>query len=213
MAGIATKDAPRRPDTRTRILDIAQDSVLQKGFDATSIEEIVAAAEITKGGFFYHFPDKNALALALIERHIAVEDDLFDGLEARARELTDDPLQMVLISLRLLAEMLQDMPSGHPGCLVATAAYQDRLFNQDVRAANRRAILGWRARFRAALNEVADRYPPREPVDLDVLADMINTVVEGGIVMSKALGEPHHIVGQILLMRNYIKLLFQPDPR
>lgn len=197
-------------ETRTRILDIAQDAVLAKGFEATSIDEIVAGAEITKGGFFYHFPDKNALALALIERHIAVEEEIFEGLRTRARELSDDPLQAFLIELRLLAEMLADMPQGHPGCVVATAAYQDRLFDTRVRDANRRAVLGWRARFRATLDEVAAAYPPREPVDLDALADMVNGVVEGGIVMSKALGEPQAIVGQVLLFRTFVKQLFQP---
>ena len=48
-------------DTRTRIMDIAEASILTKGFDATSIDEIVAAAEITKGGFFYHFKSKKDL--------------------------------------------------------------------------------------------------------------------------------------------------------
>lgn len=202
----------RGTDTRTRILDVAQEGVLMKGFDATSIEEIVAGAGITKGGFFYHFPDKNALALALIERHVEVEDRIFDDLAARARELSDDPLQAFLIELRLLAEMLGDMPSGHPGCVVATAAYQDRLFAAAVRDANRRAVLGWRARFRATLEGIAAVYPPREAVDLDALADMVNTVVEGGIVMSKALGEPHAVVGQILLLRTFVKRLFLPVP-
>lgn len=198
------------PDTRTRIMDIAQDAILQKGFDATSIEEIVAAAEITKGGFFYHFPDKNALARALIERHIAIEDQIFDDLWARARDLHDDPLHSTLIGLKLLAEMLADMPNGHPGCIVATAAYQDRLFDAEVRELNRRAVLGWRARFRAMFEEIAALYPPREEVDLDALADMVSTVVEGGIVMSKSLGEPHMIVGQILLLRQFLRQMFQP---
>ncbi|MCU0910796.1 MAG: TetR/AcrR family transcriptional regulator [Rhodobacteraceae bacterium] len=201
----------RGSETRVRILDIAQDAVLAKGFDATSIDEIVAAAEITKSGFFYHFPDKNALALALIERHIEVEDAIFDDLFARARELSDDPLHAFLIGLRLLAEMLADMPNGHPGCIVATAAYQDRQFDRAVRDANRRAVLGWRARFRAMFDEIAARYPPREPVDLDALADMVNTVVEGGIVMSKALGEPGATVDQVLLLRTFVKQLFSPD--
>ena len=35
---------------------------------------------------------------------------------------------------------IEDMPNGHPGCVVATAAYQDRLFDRDVREANRRAV-------------------------------------------------------------------------
>jgi TetR/AcrR family transcriptional regulator, transcriptional repressor for nem operon len=200
----------RGQDTRARILDIAQAAVLAKGFDATSIEEIVVAAEITKGGFFYHFPDKNALARALIERHVETEDQIFDDLFARARDLHEDPLHAALIALKLLAEMLEDMPNGHPGCLVATAAYQDRLFDAEVRALNRQAVLGWRRRFRDLFAEVADRHPPRDPVDLDRLADLVNTVVEGGIVMSRALGEPHMIVGQVLLLRQYVKLLFSP---
>ena len=207
-----TRIASKGPDTRTRLLDIAQEAILQKGFDATSIEEIVAAAEITKGGFFYHFPDKNALARALIERHIAVEDQIFDDLWARARDLNDDPLHSMLIGLKLLAEMLADMPNGHPGCIVATAAYQDRLFDAEVRALNRRAVLGWRARFRAMLDEIVARYPPREEIDLDALSDMVSTVVEGGIVMGKALGEPHMIVGQILLFRQFLKQTFLPRP-
>ena len=197
-------------DTRTRIMDIAQDAILAKGFDATSIEEIVAGAEITKGGFFYHFPDKNALALALIERHIVVEDALFDDLLARARELNEDPLHAALIGLKLLAELLNDIPNGHPGCIVATAAYQDRLFDSDVRAANRRAVLGWRKRFRALFDEIAEVYPPNDAVDFDALADFVSTVVEGGLVMSRSLGEPTITASQVLMLRSFVKLLFQP---
>ena len=196
--------------TRSRILDVAQQAVLAKGFDATSIDEIVASAEITRSGFFYHFRDKNALARALIERHIEVEDALFDDLLGRARDLSDDPLQAALIGLKLLAELIEDMPGGHPGCIVATAAYQDRLFDAEVRELNRRAVLGWRARFRAMFEEIAALYPPREEVDLDALADMVSTVVEGGIVMGKALGEPHMVVGQILLLRQFIRRMFLP---
>lgn len=197
-------------DTRQKILDVAQESVLLKGFNATSIEEIVASADITKSGFFYHFPDKNALAEALIERHIEIEDQLFDDLLGRARELSDDPLQILLIGLKLLAELIEDMPNGHPGCIIATAAYQDRLFNRDVRAANRRAVLGWRKRFRMMFDDVVVLYQPQEAVDLDHLADMVSAVVEGGIVMARAVDEPKVTAQQILLLRIYIKLLFKP---
>lgn len=199
-----------RPSSRERILDVAQDAILAKGFDATSVDEIVAAAAITRGGFFYHFTDKNALALALIERHIEYEDGIFDDLMARADDLSDDPLQAALIGLKLLAELLEDMENGHPGCIVATAAYQERLFNQAVRDANRRAVLGWRRRFRAMFDRIAAVYPPHDAVDLDALADLVNTVVEGGIVMSKSLGEPRMIAGQVLLLRSFVKLLFSP---
>jgi len=200
----------RGEETRKRILDVAQDAVLAKGFDATSIDEIVANAEITKSGFFYHFRDKNALARALIERHIALEDKLFDDLFGRAGELTEDPLQTALIALKLLAELIEDMPNGHPGCVVATAAYQDRLFDRDVREANRRAVLGWRRRFRAMFDDIAAVYPAHDDVDLDQLADMVSSVIEGGIVMSRALAEPSITAQQIMLLRSYVKILFSP---
>jgi len=198
----------RGSETRTKILDIAQESVLAKGFDATSIDEIVVGAEITKSGFFYHFRDKNALAHALIERHIEVEDQLFDELFDRARELSDDPLQTMLIGLKLLAELLDDMPGGHPGCIVATAAYQDRLFDRNVRKANARAVLGWRHRFRAMFDDIAQLYEMQDDVDLDHLADMVSAVIEGGLVVSRALGEPAVTSQQVLLLRSYVKLLF-----
>ena len=200
----------RGKETRKKIMDVAQEGVLAKGFDATSIDEIVANAEITKSGFFYHFRDKNALARALIERHIEVEDQLFDDLLGRARDLSDDPLQAALIGLKLLAELIEDMPGGHPGCVVATAVYQDRLFDHDVREANRRAVLGWRHRFRAMFDEIAEIYPMKDAVDLDQLSDMVSSVIEGGIVMSRAMGEPSITAQQVLLLRSYVKLLISP---
>src|SRR5690606_9268448 len=105
---------------------------------------------------------------------------IFDGLYQRAGELTDDPLQRILVWLKLLAELLADIPEGHPGCIVATAAYQDRLFDRGVRDLNRRAVLGWRQRFRGYLDGIVAVCPPHDTVDLDALADMFSGVVEGG---------------------------------
>ena len=196
--------------TRTRIMTIARESILAKGFDATSIEEIVAAAEITKGGFFYHFPDKNALAIALIEEYVAEEDALFDKIAAEAETLADDPLEAILIFLKRMAQVLDDIPSGHPGCLVATFAYQERLFRSDVIEANRRAVTRWRERFAGMFRDVEAMRPPREPISAEDLADMVTTTVEGGLVVSKAIGDPKVTVRQLLALRRLIKQLYAP---
>ena len=199
-----------KADTRTRILDIAEASVLEKGFEATSIEEIVAGAEISRGGFFYHFRDKNALARAMLERYIDIENALYDDLFSRARELNDDPLHSMLIGLKMLAEMLENMPEGHPGCVIAATAYQDRLFDKGVRELNRQAILGWRQRFRSMFEEIASVYEPRDQVNMDALGDMVSSVVEGGLVLQRALREHNSASEQIMLLRSYLKLLFSP---
>lgn len=198
-------------NTRSRLLEVAEASVLEKGFAATSIDELIAQVEITKSGFFYHFKDKNELARAMLERYLENEEELLEGLFTRAQELTDDPLQGFLVGLKLLAEMMADLPNGHPGCLVATYCYQERLFDREVRELNKQGALQWRNRFRRILDEIAALYPPREAVDLDQLADMVSTVVEGGIVMSKALEDRQSLPKQVLLFRSYIKLLFLPD--
>ena len=198
-----------RGGARARIMDIAQDAVLAKGFEATSIDEIVAAAGITKSGFFYHFPDKTALARALLQRYLDQEEAIFDDVFGRAAELSDDPLQVLLIALKLLAEVVENLPQGHPGCLVATTAYQDRLFDAEVRELNREGVAAWSARFQGHLEAVAEAYPPKRPVDLNDLADMVTGVCEGGIVLQKALGDRTAMARQILLLRTFIGMLFR----
>jgi AcrR family transcriptional regulator len=156
--------------TRERLLDIAQQAVLHKGFAATSIDEIIAEAGITKSGFFYHFRDKNDLAKALLQRYRDREVDLFDRLFAQADALNEDPLHGFLIFLKLFADLMGDIPNGHPGCIVAAYCYQEHLFSQDVRDLNAECLQAWRARFRERLELIAERYPPKIDVDFDALA-------------------------------------------
>ncbi len=207
-----TFGGPKRKGERTRerILEIASKSILEKGFGATSIEEIICEAGLTKSGFFYHFRDKNELARALLQRYIEQDDEILDQVFDRARELVDDPLQQLLAALKMLAEVLEDLPNGHPGCIVAVYCYQERLFDKEVRDLNRDAVLAWRIRFCAILEDIATRYQTAESVDLEQVADMISTVLEGGIVMSKALNEPRKLADQVMLLRSFIKLLFTP---
>lgn len=201
--------APKRKgDTRERILEFAEASILEKGFGATSIDELIAAASITKSGFFYHFSDKTELARVLLTRYIERETAMFDELFGRADELNEDPLHGFLVGLKMLAELVADLPSGHPGCLIASYCYQERLFDQQVRDLSAQSVLLWRARFRARLDRIAERYPPRIGVDLDDLADMLSAVADGGIVLSKVLRDPTAMPRQVLLYRDFVKAVF-----
>lgn len=201
----------RGQTTRDRILDITEASVLKKGFGATSIEEVIAEAGITKSGFFYHFHNKNELAREILQRYMERDDALFDDVFSRGRELTDDPLYAFLVGLKLLAETMANMPQDNPGCLVATYSYQENLFDRDVRELNRRIVFRWRARFRCHLEAILERYEPMEQVDLDDMADMVSAVIEGGMVLLRATGDRRILPAQIMLLRNYVKLLFGVD--
>lgn len=196
-------------ETRERILDVAERAVLDKGFAGTSIDELIASVGITKSGFFYHFRDKGDLAQALLQRYIEREDLLFDQLFQRADELNEDPLHGFLVGLKMLAEMMADLPGGHPGCLVAAYCYQDRLFDKDVRDLNTSAVLAWRKRFRNRLELIAAQYPPRIPVSLDDLADMLSVVADGGIIVSRVVHDETALARQILLYRDFVRMVFQ----
>lgn len=207
MSDIATT---KPPNARDRILDLAEQAVLQKGFGATSLDELIAGAGITKSGFFYHFKDKGELAKALLLRYLERDDEILNNLFARATELSDDPLHAFLIGLKLYSEMMANLPQTHPGCLVASFCYQDQLFRRDVGELNAQGVIAWRKRFRDHLDKIAARHKPRIGTDLDALADMLSTLVEGGIILSKVLKDRDVLARQVLEYRNYIKLLFEP---
>ncbi|WP_414731776.1 TetR/AcrR family transcriptional regulator [Vitreimonas sp.] len=194
--------------TRERLLDIAQDAVLHKGFAGTSLDEIICEAGITKSGFFYHFRDKNDLAKALLQRYLDNEWRVFEDLFSQAEELSDDPLHSFLIFLKLFADLMSDIPNGHPGCLVASYVYQDYLFSQEVRRMTTEGHRIWRVRFRERLDRIAARYPPKIEVDLNDMADMLSAVADGGIILGKSLAEPAVLSRQIMQYRAYVKLVF-----
>ena len=201
--------APRKGSaTRERILELAEAAVLEKGFAATSIDELIAAAGITKSGFFYHFKDKGELATALMQRYIAQNDAVIADIFARADELNEDPLHGFLVALKLFAEMAADLPSTHPGCLVASFCYQDRLFSQDVRDLSFEGVSSWRQFLLDRLTKIAERYPPKIPVELGALADMANTIMDGGIILSRIMRDKAILPQQIMLYRDFVRAVF-----
>ncbi|MBW8304038.1 MAG: TetR/AcrR family transcriptional regulator, partial [Brevundimonas sp.] len=146
--------------------------------------------------------------LALIERFRDRDLGIFDDLFRRADELSDDPLHAFLVGLKLLAETMADMQAERPGCLVATFVYQDRQFDARVRGILTEVTEIWRAQFRTRVAAIAAVHPPRIEVDLDALADMLLTIVDGSIVIAKALGQPRLLEDQLLAYRTFVRTVF-----
>jgi len=194
--------------TRERILAVAEQLILQQGYSGTSIDQILAEAHLTKGGFFYHFGGKNDLAIGLMERYRVNDRAFFLGLVAQARDLVEDPLQQLLLFLKLMADAMANLPEVHPGCLVATFCYESQQVDETVRRINREVIEEWRELFREQFERADALYGKRYDVDNDTLADNLTSIVEGGIVVSKALNDQQVLTDQILQYRNYMKLLY-----
>ena len=194
--------------TRERILGTAERIILQHGYSGTSIDQVITEAEITKGGFFYHFGGKAELAKGLIERYLDQDEVFFTGLVERAQSLTEDPVQQLLLFLKLLAEAMADLPGAHPGCLVASFTYESHQFDKEIRDLNAEGLLSWRRIFVTLLNNAKEAHPGDIEPSMEELADMLTSVVEGGIVMSRCLDDRDILPKQLLQFRNYVRLLF-----
>jgi len=195
--------------TKQRILDAAREEVLERGFAATSVDAIQEAAGISRGTFFYHFPTKDDLARALIQRHADEDRTLTDALMARAESLATDPLQQALINLGLWEEMFRETGAGEAGCLFASFSYEAGLFDEHTHDLILGSIEHWRQTLGGKLEEAMRRHPVRlTDVDPYVLADVGYGILQGAFILGRALSDPSVMVTHLREFRRLLELLF-----
>jgi len=208
-----TPDVPRTRDpekTRERILGAAQALILDHGYGATTVDAVVTRAGITKGAFFHHFGSKSDLARALLDRYALMVAQHFERNLERARKLSTDPLQQLLILIGLYEEEFEALTEPFPGCLFAAYIYENKLFDGGTVGVLREAALAWRQAMRAMLDKVIAAYPPRVEVDIDSLADLFYALLEGSYIMTKTLGDRTLLARHARHLRTYLELLFKP---
>jgi TetR/AcrR family transcriptional repressor of nem operon len=194
--------------TRQNILDAAQQLVLEQGYGGMSVDKVIQLAGLTKGAFFYHFKSKNALARALLDRYVEMDDAMLHDLMGRAEKLADDPLQQYLIFVGLMQEMMAGMQEPPPGCLVASYIYQLGMFNADTQQAVIDGFREWERVLSDKLQAALDRHSPRIPVTARQIYDNLLALFEGGVIMAKLYNKSGTLAEQVGHHRNYVKLLF-----
>ncbi len=81
----ATTQAPTRAGgTKRRIVDAAEEVVLRDGVARLTLDAAAAEAGLSKGGVLYHFPTRDALVAAMVDRIIEefdrdIEENMGDG--------------------------------------------------------------------------------------------------------------------------------------
>ena len=90
--------------TRERILDIALDLFIEKGFDRTSLREIAAELGYSKAAVYYHFASKEEILLALHLRLHEIGHETLDRLGLQA----NDPESWAELMERLVTDILAD---------------------------------------------------------------------------------------------------------
>jgi TetR/AcrR family acrAB operon transcriptional repressor len=79
-------------ETRSRILDAAEEVFHAKGVAHSGLEDIATAAKVTRGAIYWHFKDKAELFDAMMQRVVLPAEEM---LERAGRDSEDDPLELL----------------------------------------------------------------------------------------------------------------------
>jgi len=98
-------------DTKTRILDAAEKLFGMNGFDATSLRDITAEAQVNLAAVNYHFQSKDSLIDAVIERRILpINQRRFEMLDAAGHPPSVDQIVEAFLAPMLMLEVLPAVP-------------------------------------------------------------------------------------------------------
>jgi AcrR family transcriptional regulator len=170
------------PDAlRGRILDAAAQAFQSRGYNATSMHEIMRASRATGGATYHHFPTKKALGVAVIRERVA---RAIDATWLERLRLADSTLDGVLT---IFAETIASMEHRQvvAGCEVSNLALELALADDDFRVALQVVFDRWR-------DGIADRIRADQTSgaldedDADDLATFIVASYSGAMAIAKA---------------------------
>ncbi|RWC23611.1 MAG: TetR/AcrR family transcriptional regulator [Mesorhizobium sp.] len=166
---------------RKKVLDVAEDAFQARGYNGSSIGDLMAAAGVSGGALHHHFPTKKALALAVIDERVAaaVEETWIEPVLAAtsAREGVRAVFEAVAAEL--------EQQGFVRGCPLNNLAHELSLADPDFRIALAGIFAGWR---RAISDKVrADQQAGRdEGTDPERFAALAVAAYSGAMSMAKA---------------------------
>ena len=199
--------AAGKPDARSKLLDAALTVIRTKGYSATTVDELCAAAGVTKGAFFHHFRSKDDLAVAAADHWSQMTGTLFAA--APYHDLAD-PLDRVLGYVDFRKALLQgDVPEFT--CLVGTMVQEAYETVPALRDACDRSISGHAATLEADIQAAIDSRGLSPDWATKSLALHTQAVLQGAFILAKAKGSAAAADDSIDHLRRYMELLFRPD--
>ncbi|MEX0926349.1 MAG: TetR/AcrR family transcriptional regulator [Dehalococcoidia bacterium] len=194
-----------KTDARTKLLEAALSVVRAKGYSATSVDELCAAAGVTKGAFFHHFKGKNELGVAAADYWSEMTGALFANAPYHDHA---DPLDRVLGYVAFRKALLK---GGVPDftCLVGTMVQETYETAPAIRKACEHSITGHAATLEADI-EAATRERNMAPDwTAKSLALHTQAVIQGAFILAKATGGAEIAADSMDHLRRYIEMLFR----
>ena len=181
---------------RERLLDAAQELVIENGFAATSVDQVIRAAASSKGAFFHHFDSKADLARALTTRYVAADiEQLHAGLDATAD--VADPGERLLGFVRFYEDRGDEIMSAQSNCLYVAVLTEQQLVGNGTADQIRYAVETWRSAIGELLRAAGLE-------DVDDLADHVFVTFEGAFLLCRSTGSPDHMRRQLGVLRRLL---------
>jgi len=202
MSNAAIK-SPMAP-ARQKLLDAAVAVIREKGYVATTVDDLCERAGVAKGSFFHHFENKEALGVAAANYWSETTGALFASAPYHTPK---DPLDRVLgyIDFRrgLIAGDIPDFT-----CVVGTMVQEIYDTNPAIRDACDASISSHAATLEADIAEAMKSHGVKGGITPQSLALHTQAVLQGAFILAKAKGGAEIALSSVDHLRRYIELLF-----
>ncbi|MBA4174615.1 MAG: TetR/AcrR family transcriptional regulator [Hyphomicrobium sp.] len=199
----------RQSTARIKLLEAAISIVRAKGYSATTVDELCAAAGVTKGAFFHHFKTKDDLAVAAAEHWSEVTAALFAAAPYHQHA---DPLRRVLGYLDFRKQILRGEVRDFT-CLVGTMVQETYATAPAIRAACDASISGHAAKLEADIAAAMMERAIKANWTPSSLALHTQAVLQGAFILAKAKGGATVAADSIDHLKRYVEILFETRPR
>jgi TetR/AcrR family transcriptional repressor of nem operon len=198
--------ASRQQDSRTRILEAALQVIRTKGYNACRIEDVCAAAGLTKGGFFHHFKSKEEMAVAAVDFWVEITGALFRSAPYHE---PSDPVDRLLAYVDFRKALLQgELPQYT--CLVGTMTQEIYITHPGIREAANRSIVGHAKTLVSDVEAAMLERRVRGDWTAESLALYTQATIQGAFILAKAGGGVAVASACMDHLRRYLELLFVP---
>jgi TetR/AcrR family transcriptional regulator, transcriptional repressor for nem operon len=197
-------------ETRAKLLDAARDVIRTQGYAGSTVDDICAAAGVTKGSFFHHFDSKEELGVAAIERFGAMAATWFANAPYRS---ATDPRDRVLGYVDFRISLLQGEIPLYT-CLIGTTVQEAYASHPNLRGVCDRILSEHVAELTRDLAAAKARYAPAASWDPESVGYFMQCVLQGAFIFAKAKQNAEIATASLGHLRNYlVTLLGQPENR
>jgi TetR/AcrR family transcriptional repressor of nem operon len=182
--------------TRRRIVGHATQLIYDKGYRGTTIDDVIKAAGVTKGSFYFHFSSKEELGNAVIDY---ASSFVLEGIKEAFRNKELTPRQRLELMLRGVQGLVEEAQCTR-GCILGNLALELSHTNDSFRHRLVGVFSAWSSYVAGELEAMKESGELPQDLDTAAYADFMVSALEGGIMMSKVSLDPSPMRNSIDLM-------------